>query len=86
MTNLLTIGVICMISVAFLSMIASMATLMLIRLLRKWNGYIQLVTSLTVCQAIYDCAFLLLLFNKYQTGRVLYEVIHTFSGLASTLW
>jgi hypothetical protein len=69
-----------------LSLIASLLTLVLIRRLKKWNGYIQLVVSLTVCQIVYDVGFLPLLWFGFIEGQIAYAILNTWGGLTSTLW
>ena len=80
------IGVICMLCVAALSVISSIIILTLLRQLKRWNGYLRLVNSLTICQAIYDISFFLILGYSYYPCRVVYELLHTFGGIASSLW
>lgn len=69
-----------------ISLIASLLTLVLIQRLKKWNGYIQLVVSLTACQMIYDVGFYPLLWFGYIEGQIAYAVLNTWGGLTSTLW
>lgn len=71
---------------ATLSLAAAIITLFLIKLLKKWNGYLLLVCSLTVCQAIYDIGFLLLPWYSIAFARVLYFFLSTLGGLTATLW
>lgn len=70
---------------ASLSLLASCLTLYLIKRLAKWNGYIQLVVSLTVCQIIYDISFFFLPLDE-TWGQYLYVFLNTFGGLTSSLW
>ena len=70
---------------ATVSLLASLLTLYLIRRLAKWNGYIQLVVSLTVCQIIYDISFFFLPLTA-TWGRYFYVCLNTFGGLTSSLW
>ena len=73
------------ITFATLSLLASLLTLLLIRRLQKWNGYIQLVVSLTVCQIIYDISFFFLPIISLW-GQYLYVFFNTLGGLTSSLW
>ena len=70
---------------ATISLLASLLTLYLIKRLKKWNGYIQLVVSLTVCQIIYDISFFFLPLST-MWGEYIYVFLNTFGGLASSLW
>ena len=70
---------------ATLSLIASLLTLYLIKKTAKWNGYIQLVVSLTACQIIYDLSFFFLPV-PFTWGEYIYLFLNTFGGLSSALW
>ena len=70
---------------ATISLVASLLTLYLIKRLKKWNGYIQLVVSLTVCQIIYDISFFFLPVSP-TWGQYLYVFLNTLGGLTSSLW
>lgn len=73
------------VSFAFLSLLASLLTLLLIHRLDKWNGYIQLVVSLTACQILYDISFFFLpLVSTW--GDFVYLFLNTLGGLTSSLW
>ena len=71
---------------ATLSLLASLLTLLLIRRLNKWNGYMQLVVSLTCCQIVYDIGFYPLIWFNHVEGKIAYIALNTWGGLTSTLW
>jgi hypothetical protein len=74
--------------VSLLSFICSLTTLLIIRNISRYryNGYIQLVASLTFCQLIYDLGFFLLPWYGTYYGRICYGVINMWGGIASSLW
>jgi hypothetical protein len=80
------IGVLVCVFIALVSLMAAVATLLLIKVLGKWNGYLHLVSSLTVAQGIYDLGFLFIPLYEYIYGRYLYEFCATFGGVSSTIW
>jgi hypothetical protein len=86
MVDLYLVNLVVIVGVAFLSLLSSIATLALIKLLKKWNGYLELVTSLTVCQGVHDMAFLLILAYNSPGGKGSYLFFHMLGGLSSTLW
>mmetsp|Transcript_2651 Transcript_2651/g.3979 ORF Transcript_2651/g.3979 Transcript_2651/m.3979 type:complete len:371 (-) Transcript_2651:295-1407(-) len=71
---------------ATLSLFASVITLILIKRLKKWNGYLQLVVSLTICQIAYDIGFYPLPWFYTRVGELLFILLNTSGGLASSLW
>jgi hypothetical protein len=72
--------------VAFISVISSLLTLRLLSLMKRWNGYLQLVLNLTISQGIYDISYFLLPFFHLKIPRILFEFLSTFGGISSTLW
>lgn len=86
MLSIVVIAVLICILIAGLSLAASLLTVGLIKILGKWNGYLLLVLSLTICQAIYDIGFFTLPWYTTPSGRVLYSLFSAFGGISSTLW
>ena len=84
------IGGIILVVVSVLSIWASIITLYIIHALDKWNGYMRVIWSLTICQIIYDVSFFF--FVAFYVGgekNIGYEFsifLSTFGGLAVTLW
>jgi hypothetical protein len=72
--------------VSLLSFLSSLLTLLIIYNISKFNGYIQLVASLTFCQLIYDLGFFLLPWYDTFYGRICYGVINMWGGISSSLW
>jgi hypothetical protein len=66
------IGVLVCVFIALVSLMAAVATLLLIKVLGKWNGYLHLVSSLTVAQGIYDLGFLFIPLYEYIYMVVIY--------------
>jgi hypothetical protein len=71
---------------ATISLLASLLTLYLIRKLRKSNGYMHLVMSLTACQVVYDIGFYFFLCYHLNIGVILFNFFNTWGGVASALW
>lgn len=75
-----------LIFVGTISILCSILTLRLIYVMGRWNGFLLLITSMTICQLIYDSIIILIPLS------ILYDIydwvtfISTFGGLASTLW
>ena len=67
------------VTVSVISFIASILILSLIRAFKKWNGYLLLLTSMSLCQIIYDVSFYLYFGNNFS--RELYVVFHALQGL-----
>jgi hypothetical protein len=86
MTNYQPIAMWSTIGVALVSLIAAVLTLILIKRLQKWNGYLLLVASLTVAQGIYDIGFFFLPFYSDGVAKHFYFFLSTVGGLTATLW
>lgn len=71
---------------AFLSIIASFMTLLIIYDIGKWNGYLQLISSMTVCQILYDSAFFFVVGYKQTVCVDLNLFLTSFGGLSVTVW
>ena len=74
------------VGVAFISFLSAILTLVLIRRLNKWNGYLLLVASLTVAQGLYDIGFFFLPFYSNELAKHIYYFVSTVGGLTATLW
>jgi hypothetical protein len=72
--------------IAFISVLSSILTLYLLSLMKRWNGYLQLVLNLTISQGIYDLSYFLLPFFHLKIPRIFFELLSTFGGISSTLW
>ncbi len=74
----------CSLVVSAVSLTLSAITLYLIAKIGRWNGFIMMVTSMTISQIIYDCCFAL----EFPSTAV-FEAnifISTFGGVSVTLW
>lgn len=72
--------------IASVSFIAAMVTLGLIRKVARLNGYLLLVASLTVSEALYDVSYLFLPFYWNVMAERAYLFLSCVGGLTSTLW
>jgi hypothetical protein len=72
--------------VVFVSVYCSSMILRIIYRMLKWNGYLVLIYSMTVCELLYDSTFFLLIgYHNHNVYRVL-SILFTFGGLSVTLW
>ena len=74
---LLTFGVI--------SLICSLVSLYIIYIMRRWNGYIQLIIMLTAAQTIYDISIIIIPIPSPHIFQA-YVFLRCFSGLVATLF
>lgn len=86
MVDIGSIALLCVVILAGISLGASLLTLLLIKCLGKWNGYLLLVSSLTVCQAVYDFSLLFSPWYSLMPTRIIYSILSTFGGISATLW
>lgn len=68
------------------SLCCSLATLGIIARIKKKTGYLAVVASLTVSQAIYDSSFFMYQLSSFPGGSEGQRFVSFFGGLASTLW
>lgn len=52
---------------------------------RKFNGYLLLITSMALCQIMYDLSYILPVIHDYTTC-VTYHFLACFGGLSVVLW
>jgi hypothetical protein len=70
---------------AILSIIASLCTLYLIYVIGRWNGFLLLILTMTVCSMIYDTTFISEFDFRESSFR--YTVFGSiWMGLAVTFW
>lgn len=72
-------------SLATLSLICTLTTLFLIHYMGIRNGYLLLITSMTVCQIIYDINFIQGVIPGYY-NCVIWNVFDILGGLSVALW
>lgn len=74
-------------SLGSISFLSSLCVVYLIVAMKKWNGYIILVLSMTLCQLLYDIANLLVMASgaSYVMCQ-LQAFLVMFGGLSVTLW
>lgn len=71
---------------ALISFICTIVTLWLIYDMKRRNGYLLLINSLTTSQLIYDLAFVFLPFYSNEICLDMLTFMCTFAGMAVTLW
>jgi hypothetical protein len=74
------LGLVLCLILTSISFASSILTLILVYKLSKWNGYLQLVVSLSVCQLIYELGFFALPWYDTYTGRIVFGVLNFFGG------
>jgi hypothetical protein len=72
-------------SIGLVSLICSVFTLVLIYFTRKWNGYLLLLTSMTVSQVIYDINYILRP-ARYISACFLVQFLDLLGGLGVSFW
>ncbi len=72
-------------SFAVVSLICSLTTLLLIYLMRVWNGYLLLITSMTAFQVLYDINYILGAVPTYAACAT-WNFLDILGGLSVTLW
>jgi hypothetical protein len=73
-------------AVALISVYCSSMILRIINRMSKWNGYLVLIFSMTICELIYDCTFFLLIGYHNNIVFKLVSFVFAFSGLSVALW
>jgi hypothetical protein len=69
------------------SFICSLLNLMLIAVMRQWNGFLAILCSMAVCQMIYDGTFYLSYdTNINYTASAWWSFFQAFGGLSVTFW
>ena len=71
---------------AFVSLISTVITLVLIFDMKRWNAYMLLIFNLTFCQFFYDLAFFFLITYQANSSQLALTFLTTFGGVAVTLW
>lgn len=79
------IGIVAL-TVAFISLICSLTTLWLIKIMKLWNGYIFLITLLTISQVLYDISFFFIpaaMLSNKPTWKIIAAALSSFGGLSA---
>ena len=71
---------------AFISLIASITQLWLIYDMKRWNEYLMIVATLTVCQVFYSVGFLFLPFYNIYICQFIFFFLFLFGGITVSLW
>jgi hypothetical protein len=75
-----------LIGVGSLSIICSLLTLRLIYVMGRWNGFLLLITSMTICQLIYDTIIIFIPLSSVYDLYNWVTFISSFGGLSATFW
>ncbi len=71
---------------AFISLVSTVVTLVLIFDMKRWNAYMLLIFNLTFCQFFYDLAFFFLITYTQRASQLALAFLTTFGGVSVTLW
>lgn len=78
-------SVIVLLSCAALSVASTLLTLYIIRVINRWNGYIQLVFNLSLAQLVYDASMVFIPLRQYNSFiEWTYIAIRCVAGLVAT--
>lgn len=74
--------------VAILGIISSIATLLLIKFLKNWNGYLFIITAMTFSQIVFESSFLFLSFSDATDHWSIQasEFLNSFGLISVILW
>jgi len=76
-----------MLTMALLSLIATITTLWLIRSVGRKNGYTTIIVWLTATQLVYDFSILIFPSETMGVGPAAFtDALSTYSGIATSLW
>ena len=79
-------AVVVIVFTALISLIASITQLWLIYDMKRWNGYLMIVATLTFCQVFYSIGFLFLPFHNIYFCWFMLQFLFLFGGVTSALW
>jgi hypothetical protein len=71
--------------VGMVSLLCSATTLLLIGMMKTWNGYLLLITSMTICQVLYDVNYILGVVPTYG-GCLTWHFLDVLGGLGVACW
>lgn len=73
--------------VSGISLLCTLTNLWLIRVMKKWNGYLAIITMMCCCQIVYDVTFALhLTANDGGTAIAILNALQFFGGMSVSLW
>lgn len=74
--------------VSIIGIICSISTLLLIKSLKNWNGYLFIITAMTLCQIVFESSFIFITFSDADDEWTVHASIflNTFGLIAVTLW
>jgi hypothetical protein len=68
------------------SLISTVLTIWLIIDMKKWNGYLKIICTLTVCQLLFDIQFIFVPFYKNEVCNRITAFLNILGGLSVSLW
>ena len=72
--------------VSITSSVCSLMNLILIKVMKKWNGYISIILHMCILQSMYDAVFPIRTATYGPAFQFTVTGIKFFSGISSTLW
>jgi len=70
-------------SISVISFICTLSTLLIIRKMKKWNGYLLLISTMTTFQLLYDINYMLGVVPTYETC-VIWNFLDILGGLGNS--
>lgn len=73
--------------VSALSLVCTLTNLWLIRIMKKWNGYLAIITAMCYCQIVYDLSFALhISANDGNWSIAIWNSLQFFGGISVSSW
>lgn len=73
--------------ISCISLICTIINLCLIRIMKKWNGYLAIITAMCYCQIIYDITFALhISVDDNSTEVAIWNAFQFFGGISVSIW
>jgi hypothetical protein len=73
--------------VSAVSLTCTLTNLWLIYIMKKWNGYLAIITSMCCCQIVYDLSFALhISANDGTTAIAVWNALQFFGGISVSIW
>lgn len=73
--------------VSAISLVCTLTNLWLIHIMKKWNGFLAVITSMCCCQIVYDVSFALhISANDGSTAIAVWAALQFFGGISVSVW
>ena len=73
--------------ISSISLVCTLLNLWLIRIMKKWNGYLAIITTMCYCQIVYDLSFSLHISAADDNFLIaLWNSLQFFGGISVSIW